>query len=97
MFYFIEKQIFKAGDVEALLKIADFGPDYETRDVSTNRRKCSEDIAEDESATNETLVKTNNVLGVNREAIINQVRGIKNDWCECHSPTWFFAGHQVDE
>ncbi|XP_057364635.1 uncharacterized protein LOC130685356 [Daphnia carinata] len=62
---------YKATDVEDLLKIADFGPDHISHLTSVGETFVSTN--RNETKTKEKLAKSCNVLGVDRNAIINQV------------------------
>ncbi len=65
----LDRRFYKATDVEDLLKIADFGPDYNPdRTCRPNTIPGSE-----ESQTPKELNKISDVLGIDRNAIINQV------------------------
>ena len=68
MSIYLDRTYYKATDVEDLLKIADFGPDYipGSTDCSTSNPVAEESLPE-------KLVKTSNVLGIERNDIINQV------------------------
>lgn len=68
MSIYLDRRYFKATDVEDLFKIADFGPDYipGSTDFSTTIPVAEESLPG-------KLVRTSNVLGIDRNAIMNQV------------------------
>ena len=66
--YSVDKSLFKATDVEELLKKADYGPDY-IRSPSG----LLEESTVNETPQYEKPVLCSNILGINRDAIINQV------------------------
>ena len=67
MLIYLDRRYYRATDVDDLLKIADFGPDY------IPGTSCPTAIPVDEKPLPQKLVKTSNVLGIDRNAIINQV------------------------
>jgi hypothetical protein len=68
MSIYLDRTYYKATDVEDLLKIADFGSDYIPGSTDSSTA-----IPEAEESLPEKLVKTSNVLGIERNDIINQV------------------------
>lgn len=65
----------KATDVEELLKVADFGPDYLIPSPASlaHKEQVINQLKGNESGKHEELVKRSDLLGIDRDAIINQV------------------------
>ena len=66
--FHLDHNMFKATDVEDLLKIADYGEDDSNSENSSDLPPV---VEEQQPFVN--LVKSSDVLGINREAIMNQV------------------------
>lgn len=68
----LDRSAYTATDVEDLLKIADFGPDYHpSHPASAGEAVISSNMTD---KTNEKLSKSSNILGIDRDAIVSQVR-----------------------
>ena len=67
MLIYLDRKYYKAADVDELLKIADFGPDFIPGSA------CPTTIPVSGAFLPEKFVKTSNVLGIDRNAIINNV------------------------